>query len=222
MEIRICLKKRDNKNARLADPRLRCYDLAHPFWGNPRTVGGASKARPSFEVSSQYGSDAAPCPTMKNAVTFRATAGFLLLVMLVPAFGPLAMASMAPSAGMHCMRRAMTEAASGKSRQAASPQSAPAMRCHHRDAHSGAPQNSETQHSAASPEASFRSLDCCCGHCNYDCCCRTVRTFGWAKPATSHLSLVTILIEPAISSFLISRISAVLIGPDSARAPPRR
>jgi len=157
---------------------------------------------------------------MKNAVTFRATAGILLLVMLAPAFGPLAMASLAPSAGMHCMRRPMAEAASGKTQPAISPQSGPPMRCH------GASQNTASRDSesrtSAVPEVSFRSLDCCCGHCNYDCCCRTVRTSGWAKPASNHLSPVSLPIENALPSPLVDDSSAVLLGPDSARAPPRR
>ncbi|MGA3197668.1 MAG: hypothetical protein ABSD39_21950 [Terriglobales bacterium] len=156
---------------------------------------------------------------MKNAVTFRATSGILLLVMLAPAFGPLAMASLAPSAGMHCMRRPMAEA-SGESRPATSPQSGPPMRCHGASQSTGS-RDSESRTSAV-PEVSLRSLDCCCGHCNYDCCCRTVRTFGWARPASNHLTSVRLSIEVGPPSPLVDRISAVLIGPDSARAPPRR
>ncbi|MGA3197623.1 MAG: hypothetical protein ABSD39_21715 [Terriglobales bacterium] len=139
-------------------------------------------------------------------------AGFLMLVMLGPAFGPFAMAEIAPPAGMRCMRRPMAEV----------PAAAPAMRCHHEDADRTASRNSESQHAASSPEASFRSLDCCCGHCNYDCCCRTVRTSGWAKPASNHLSPVSLPIENALPSPLVDDSSAVLLGPDSARAPPRR
>jgi len=80
---------------------------------------------------------------------------------------------------------------------------------------------SESQDSAlpASSGASFRSLDCCCSH---DCCCRILKTSDWAKPAVNHLSFVGLLIEPALSAPITDRVSAVLIGPDSARAPPRR
>jgi len=136
----------------------------------------------------------------------RWTARFLLLLMLVPAFGPLALAGVAPPEGMHCMRRPVT----------ASPASAErAMHCHH-----GGPQ-SATQNvaSPASSEASFRSLDCCCQHCD---CCRSSKTSEWARPACNHFSFASLLIEPALLASAAPRLSAPLIGADSARAPPRR
>jgi hypothetical protein len=136
----------------------------------------------------------------------------LLLAMLVPAIGPLAMASLAPMEGMHCMRRRFSDA----------PAAAPVMRCHHGAPPTAAAQNSESPESAAVPEASFRSLDCCCNHCNYGCCCRIPKISGWANPVTSHLSFVSPLVELTLPSPFTERVSAVLIGPDSARAPPRR
>jgi hypothetical protein len=152
---------------------------------------------------------------MKSGVaTSRATASLLLLVMFVPAIGPLAMAGLAPTEGMHCMRRRLLDAAAA----------APAMHCHQGASHaeSASAQNSASPESAAVPEASFRSLDCCCNHCNYGCCCRIPKISGWANPVTSHLSFVSPLVELTLPSPFTDRVSAVLIGPDSARAPPRR
>jgi len=55
----------------------------------------------------------------------RWTARFLLLVMVAPAFGPLALARVSQPEAPHCMRRPMSgQSASGKSAQ-------PAMQCHH-------------------------------------------------------------------------------------------
>ena len=149
--------------------------------------------------------------TKNVAATYRATASFLLLAMLVSAFGPSAMASLAPAEGMRCMRRPLSDA----------PAAAPAMHCHHGAWQSTPSQNSASQDSTAVPEASFRSLDCCCNHCDYGCCCRIPRISDWAKPASSHLSFVSLLFELALPSPFTDRVSAVLIGRDSARAPPR-
>jgi len=149
---------------------------------------------------------------MRNVTaTSRWTASFLLLVMLVPAFGPLALARVAPPEGMHCMRRPISDA----------PTAGPAMHCHQEALQSAVAYSSRSQDSAlpASSGASFRSLDCCCNH---DCCCRILKTSDWARPAVNHLSFVGLLIEPALSAPITDRVSAVLIGPDSARAPPRR
>jgi hypothetical protein len=141
--------------------------------------------------------------------TSRWTAGVLLLVMLVPAFAPFAVGRLAPSAGMHCMRRPIGDAPSAASDPSAA-SAEPAMHCHH--AASRAPQ------SEPSPASSFRSLDCCC---NNDCCCRILKTSDWARPAINHFSFVSLLIQSALLVPLPDRLSAVLIGPDSARAPPR-
>ncbi len=148
---------------------------------------------------------------MRNAaVTYRMTAGVLLLVMLVPAFGPFAMASLAPAEGIHCMRRQLRYA-----RAAARP-----TRCHVAG-HGHVPQDSESQNSSTSTEASLRSLDCCCNHCNYNCCCRLPKISEWAQPVTFQLSSVSLLIELASPVPFTDRVSPILIGPDSARAPPR-
>jgi hypothetical protein len=142
-------------------------------------------------------------------IVHRVTASFLLLVTLVPAVGPFAMARLAPPEAMHCMRRPLPDA----------PAAEPAMHCHHAASQSGAAQNSESQNSAASPEASFRSLDCCC---NNDCCRRSLKTSDWAKPAARQLSVVRLLIQSARPEPITERVSSVSAGPDSARAPPQR
>ena len=145
----------------------------------------------------------------------RWTARFLLLVMLVPAFGPLALARVGAPAGMHCMRRPL---AAEQDRAAE-----PAMHCHHsavQSAGQSAPQAAESQTSAAAPAASLRSLDCCCGqHCD---CCRNSKTSEWARPAATHLSVISVLIEPAPAAHFVTRPATLFTGPDSARAPPRR
>lgn len=140
----------------------------------------------------------------------RWTARFLLLVMLVPAVGPLGLARVPPPAPMHCMRRPL----------AATPAAEPAMHCHH-GASQTAPPTDESQ-AAPSPissEASLRSLDCCCGrHCD---CCRNSKASEWARPASNHLSFVGLLIESGPPAAMAPRVPTFLAGPDSARAPPR-
>lgn len=141
--------------------------------------------------------------------THRLTAGFLLLVMLFPAFGPLALARVSPAEGMHCMRHPLVGSPA--------PTAAPAMHCHHMA--QMAPQAPDSQ-AAESQVDSFRSFDCCCGqHCD---CCRNSKTSEWARPAVTYLSLLSLLIEPAPTAPLAAQVSPVFAGPDSARAPPRR
>jgi len=144
----------------------------------------------------------------------RWTARFTLLVMLAPFVGPPALAGVDPMQGMHCMRRPLADA------PAASP-AEPPMHCHHAASQSAEPENSRTADSALSavPEASFRSLDCCCS--DHDCC-RTVKTSEWARRASDYDSSIGLLIEPAASAPVTAHVSAVFAGPDSARAPPRR
>ena len=147
---------------------------------------------------------------MKNvSATHRWTASFLLLVMLVPAFGPFAIARLAPFDGMHCMRRPLSDAP------------APATPCHHAAQEAKAAQNGAAENVASQIsryEASFRSVDCCCS--NHDCC-RGLKTSEWARPASNLLPVVRFLIEPAIPAQIALRVSTLLSGLDSARAPPR-
>jgi len=139
----------------------------------------------------------------------------LLLVMLAPAFGPLAMARAAQPGAMHCMRQPV----SGHPAQ-------PAMQCHHAMAQSIPPQPPSSLGEAspveASPvkssEASFQAVANCC--LNHDCCCRAA-TLEWAHPAFRLLSFLSLLIEPARASHSTILFSSDITGHDSARAPPR-
>ena len=131
-------------------------------------------------------------------------ADLLVLVMLVPAFGPLALLHAAPIENMHCARRPL----------APSRASEPAMHCHEglaQNAANGGPGASEA-------EASFRSLDCCSGHD----CCRSVKTSEWARPASNLLSILSFLVESSVPSQNAADVRAAFVGPDSARAPPLR
>jgi hypothetical protein len=132
-------------------------------------------------------------------------ARFLLLVMLAPAFGPLAMAHAAQPGAMHCLRQPV----SGHPAQ-------PTMQCHHAMAQSKSPQPESSP--AESSEASFQAVANCC--LNHDCCCRAA-TLEWAHPAFSLLSFLSLLIEPARASQSTILLSSDISGHDSARAPPR-
>jgi hypothetical protein len=126
----------------------------------------------------------------------RWTARFLLLAMLLPVCGPLALARADHPEAVHCIRQPVQSAQ-------------PAMRCHHAMAQTPAEESSEE---------SFRSLDCCCQ--NHDCC-RSLKTSGWARPAGNLLSYVSLLTGRAPASQLAAHISADPTGQDSTRAPPR-
>jgi hypothetical protein len=128
----------------------------------------------------------------------------LLLVMLAPAFGPLATAHAAQPGAMHCLCQPVS----------VHPQ--PAMQCHHAMAQSkpSQPESSPVE----SPEASFQAVANCC--LNHDCCCR-VATLEWAQSAFRLLSFLSLLIEPAGASQSTILLSSDISGHDSARAPPR-
>jgi hypothetical protein len=132
-------------------------------------------------------------------------ARFLLLVMLAPAFGPLAMARAAQPGALHCMRQPV----SGHPAQ-------PAMQCHHAMAQSKPSQPPSSP--VESSEASFQAVANCC--LNHDCCCR-VATLEWAHPAFGLLPFLSLLIEPARTSQSTMLRSSDISGHDSARAPPR-
>jgi hypothetical protein len=123
-------------------------------------------------------------------------ARFLLLAMLLPAFGPLALARTGRPEAMHCMRKPVQSAQ-------------PAMQCHH-----GMVQTPAQK----APETSVRAFDCCCQ--NHDCC-RGRKTSEWARPTSNLLSYISLLIEPAPASQLAAQRSSDLAGQDSTRAPPR-
>jgi hypothetical protein len=131
-------------------------------------------------------------------------ARLLLLVMLAPAFGPLATAHAAQPGAMHCLRQPVSVHPAQ-----------PAMQCHHAMAQSkpSQPESSPVD----SSEASFRAVANCC--LNHDCCCR-VATLEWAHPAFRLLSFLSLLIEPAPASQSTILLSSDISGHDS-RAPPR-
>ena len=129
----------------------------------------------------------------------RWTARFLVAVMLVPAFGRLALAGTGASTAMSCHRQPLQETPSA---------AAHAMHCH-------------GMGSTPRPETSSDSIyadHSCCENC--DCCCR-LKTSEWARPAVPQLSFVNLVIEAALASTIAARDSAEAIAPNSARAPPR-
>jgi hypothetical protein len=137
---------------------------------------------------------------------FRWTARFLLLVMLIPAFEPLGMACTGQREVMQCMR----QAASVRPAQ-------PAMQCHHAMARPQSPDADSSR--AESPEAFFRAVNsnnCCQDH---NCCC--VTTSEWARPASSLLSFLSLLVQPSLLAQSTVLPSSDIAGQDSARAPPR-
>src|ERR1700675_3112505 len=144
--------------------------------------------------------------------TSRWTARFLLLVMLAPAFGPMALARVADSNPMHCVRQRVSPL--------------PAMPCHHgmaesksSEPESSSPESSQVEsYQATSGEASFRAIDNCCQ--NHDCCCR-IATTQRARPASIQLSIFNPLIEQARRPQIVVLQLKDVSAHDSARAPPR-
>jgi hypothetical protein len=166
---------------------------------------------------------------------YRWTARFALLIMLVPIFGPLAVATVAPQQKMQCcVRRPMATARA--------PVAETEMPCHHRafvspaqaaaakaadagsHSESGAAANAASQAStqpstlnAASPEASFHSLDCCGQRCD---CCNSSKTSEWARLVSNRVSFDSRRVEPATGESAADYVSSPLLDADSARAPP--
>ncbi len=124
-------------------------------------------------------------------------ATILLVVVLTPSFGPMALAYSAQPGAMHCLRKPVQGPAAMQ----------PTMQCHH-GAASPQPSSSET---------SFSSLDSCCG--NHDCC-RGLRTSEWARPTFNPLSLSNPAKKVVRPSQPVARISADVADKQSARAPP--
>ena len=154
----------------------------------------------------------------------RWVARILVLVMLAPGFGPIAMACSAQPEAMHCMRQSHSAARVAQ----------PAMQCHHAMGGSmmggsmsmpaasmpAASQNESAtgDSSPSSSEASFRAVDNCCQ--DHNCCC-CMGTSEWAQPASGLPSSFRLLIEPV---YLLRRVeyhSSEIESHDSARAPPR-
>ena len=168
-------------------------------------------------TGSHSGLSATALPTM-----YRWTARFLLLVMLAPAFGPLALARVEAQAGMHCPRHPLAEAPP----QTNDTPTKSSMPCHHAAAQESAPTASDSNTSGSNTSVArassevFRSADCCCSQ-NCDCC-RGTKTSEWAHPSPSYLSLVGLLVAKSLPAALAAKPIAVVFGPDSARAPPRQ
>jgi hypothetical protein len=169
----------------------------------------------------------------------RWVARILVLVMLAPGFGPIALACSAQPEAMHCMRQSHSAAKVAQ----------PVMQCHHAMGGSmmggsvsggsmmggsmmggsmsmpaasmpAASQNESAtgDSSPSSSEASFRAVDNCCQ--DHNCCC-CMGTSEWAQPASGLPSSFRLLIEPV---YLLRRVeyhSSEIESHDSARAPPR-
>jgi hypothetical protein len=155
-------------------------------------------------LSSQLFSSLLCCPQMWGC---RWTARFLLLVMLVPAFGPMAMAHAARPEAMHCMRQPMSAHAVEST-----------MPCHDAMAPSPPPQSESSPAQSSEPSFQATSNDNCCQN---HCCCGAT-TSEWAQPVSSLLSFFSLLIETARPSQSAEFQSSDISGQDSARAPPRR
>ena len=150
-----------------------------------------------------------------RASIHRWTAGFLFLIMLAPAFEPLALARVAPMAPAHCMRRHLQSVSATQ----AAPE--PVMPCHHGAVHAPVSSRPEAQTSAANsaaPETAIRSLDCCCS--GNHCCCSSMSNSGSASLVSSRLHVSGLRIEPVRAAAVLVD-SLPLDGPDSTRAPPR-
>jgi len=128
---------------------------------------------------------------------YRWTARCLLLVMLVPAFGPM---TMAQAGDMHGLRPTAPAQAV-----------ASAVPCHHAMAHA---QPIPSKSSGTSLQAD--DSNCCQNHC----CCGAF-TSEWAQPASGLLSFLALVMEPALLAQDATLRSSNFVGLDSARAPPR-
>lgn len=127
----------------------------------------------------------------------RWTAKFLLLVMLVPAFVPLALARAPQPMSPHCARQ----------------MAKPAMPCHGM----AMPQEQSSSDQAPRDGTSLRaSEDCCASHD----CCRGLKTSEWARPASNLLSSIALLVEHARATQPNAFASSDVSRLDSARAPP--
>lgn len=133
----------------------------------------------------------------------------LLLVLLAPVFGPLAMAGVLGGAS-HCVRQRVLSPASDST---ADP-NAGAMPCH-----SARPEATRTDDAsrALRSETSFRAQDGCCA--NHGCC--SVGASGGTQ-AASALPLLSFLIEAAHLICVVELPSIDIAGRNPARAPPLR
>jgi hypothetical protein len=120
-------------------------------------------------------------------------ARLLVLVMVVPALGPLAMATAVPEVAPHCVRAAAK----------------PAMPCH--------PGMTMTMAAEASPEKSFRATDSCCQ--DHDCC-RGMAAPKWAASPAQLLLHRSLPVAAGLYATSTQLNSATFVDDHSARAPP--
>ena len=129
-------------------------------------------------------------------------ARFLVLVMLAPAFIPVALARTPDIMAAHCMRRNKPLAQAD-------------MPCHHAKDESDPSQNPP---STELSEDTFRATDNCCG--NHDCCCRLAKSefteFVWNAVSSFHLVIGRATQLPSLVDLPNN-----VFANDSARAPPR-
>jgi hypothetical protein len=124
---------------------------------------------------------------------YRWTARLLLIMISLPAFGPMALASLSPAQGAHCVRQ---------------PEKPAVMPCHH---------EMMAMAEAESPATSLRAADNCCE--NHDCCVRGVTTRQWASPERFQFASVSFVARLAVISHA-SYVSAFDLRKHAARAPP--
>jgi hypothetical protein len=122
-------------------------------------------------------------------------ARLLALIMVVPVFGPLALASAVQPQSPHCLRQPAK----------------PAMQCH-----PGMTMVAELPSSETS-ETSFRAADSCCQ--NHDCC-RGMGAPRWAQPQSQLLSHQGLPTAEAILGPAPELTPSSPANNDSARAPP--
>jgi hypothetical protein len=146
----------------------------------------------------------------------RWTARFLLIVMLAPAFGPIAMATSAQPGAMHCMRHPMPSQSTASDHQPQTKMSK--MSCHHAMATSTTIPSEGASSEPDPNEVSLNALNSCCQ--DHNCCC-CAGTAEWAQPASGLLSSISLQIEPAQSLLSLVFPSTLISGLDFARAPPR-
>jgi hypothetical protein len=146
----------------------------------------------------------------------RWTARFLMLVMLVPAFGPMVMPCAAAPVANHCLRQPISGNSSANAPgNASAPAARRSMSCHHAMAQSETPRPASS--SAPTFDTSFRSAD---GDCCHSRCCCGATTSEWAQPASPLLSFVDLSVESARPSPGAVLHSSDVARQDSARAPP--
>lgn len=126
-------------------------------------------------------------------------ATILLVTVLAPSFGPMALAYAAQTGTMHCVRKPMQV-----------PEAAPGMPCHHA---------SPGMMRLRASEANFGALDSCCA--NHDCC-RGLKTSERARPLIGPLLRHGLTAEAASRIRFTVDISADLNRPGFARAPPQK